>query len=60
MLKELCAALLEADVNIRLVAKLRENVRGVINFEEMAQGLNKRQIIKEAVYLELVKLVDLE
>nr|ACO10935.1 Signal recognition particle 54 kDa protein [Caligus rogercresseyi] len=58
MLKELCAALLEADVNIRLVAKLRENVRGVINFEEMAQGLNKRQIIKEAVYLELVKLVD--
>ncbi|CAB4064325.1 SRP54 [Lepeophtheirus salmonis] len=60
MLKELCAALLEADVNIRLVAKLRENVRGVINFEEMAQGLNKRQIIKEAVYLETVMFVGLQ
>lgn len=27
MLKEICAALLEADVNIRLVKQLRENVR---------------------------------
>ena len=27
MLKEICAALLEADVNIMLVKKLRENVR---------------------------------
>ncbi len=27
MLKEICAALLEADVNIKLVKKLRENVR---------------------------------
>ncbi len=27
MLKEICTALLEADVNIKLVKKLRENVR---------------------------------
>ena len=27
MLKEICAALLEADVNIKLVKRLRENVR---------------------------------
>jgi len=58
MLKEICAALLEADVNIRLVKQLRENVRSVIDFNDMAGGLNKRRMIQSAVYKELVKLVD--
>ncbi|XP_077291462.1 signal recognition particle 54k [Arctopsyche grandis] len=58
MLKEICAALLEADVNIHLVKKLRENVRAVIDFEEMAGGLNKRRMIQSAVFKELVKLID--
>ncbi|KAI4470860.1 signal recognition particle 54k protein srp54 [Holotrichia oblita] len=58
MLKEVCAALLEADVNIRLVKKLRENVRAVIDFDEMAGGLNKRRLIQRAVFKELVKLID--
>ncbi len=58
MLKEICTALLEADVNIKLVVKLRENVRSVIDFEEMAGGLNKRRMIQSAVYKELVKLID--
>jgi signal recognition particle subunit SRP54 len=57
MLKEICAALLEADVNIRLVKQLRENVRSVIDFDEMAGGLNKRRMIQTAVYRELVKVV---
>ena len=38
MLKEVQRALLEADVNIRLVKNLSENVRGAINFDDMAQG----------------------
>ncbi|KAL1457970.1 hypothetical protein WDU94_008148 [Cyamophila willieti] len=58
MLKEICAALLEADVNIKLVKKLRENVRQVIDFDEMASGLNKRRMIQNSVYKELIKLVD--
>ena len=58
MLKEICAALLEADVNIRLVKKLRENVRLVIDFDDMAGGLNKRRMIQSAVFKELVKLID--
>ncbi|KAM3960526.1 signal recognition particle 54k [Aphomia sociella] len=58
MLKQICAALLEADVNIRLVKNLRENVRAVIDFDEMAGGLNKRRMIQSAVFKELVKLVD--
>lgn len=57
MLKEICAALLEADVNIRLVKQLRENVRSVIDFDEMAGGLNKRRMIQTAVYRELVKVI---
>lgn len=56
MLKEVCTALLEADVNIRLVKQLRENVKAVIDFDEMAGGLNKRRMIQSAVFKELVKV----
>ncbi|RXG56481.1 Signal recognition particle 54 kDa protein [Armadillidium vulgare] len=58
LLKEICAALLESDVNIRLVKHLRENVRSTIDFDEMAGGLNKRRMIQTTVFRELVKLVD--
>ncbi|XP_065200402.1 signal recognition particle subunit SRP54 [Planococcus citri] len=58
MLKEICLALLEADVNVVLVKRLRENVRSVIDFDEMAGGLNKRRMIQSAVFKELIKLVD--
>ncbi|XP_013392362.1 signal recognition particle 54 kDa protein [Lingula anatina] len=58
MLKEICTALLEADVNIKLVKQLRENVRAVIDFDEMAAGLNKRRMIQSAVFQQLVKLID--
>ena len=38
MLTQIQRALLEADVNVRLVKQLRENVRGAINFDDMAKG----------------------
>nr|CAH7750850.1 unnamed protein product [Callosobruchus chinensis] len=57
MLKDICTALIEADVNIRLVKKLRENVRAVIDFDEMAGGLNKRRMIQSAVFKELMKII---
>ena len=38
MLKEICTALLEADVNIRLVKQLKDNVKQAIDFDEVAQG----------------------
>lgn len=56
LLKEICAALLESDVNIRLVKQLRENVRSAIDFDEMAGGLNKRRMIQTTVFKELVKV----
>eukprot|EP00053_Salpingoeca_punica_P008441 m.75773 g.75773 ORF g.75773 m.75773 type:complete len:532 (+) comp14608_c0_seq1:128-1723(+) len=58
MLKEICAALLESDVNVKLVFNMRKNLKSVIDFEEMAAGLNKRRIIQKAVFSELCKLVD--
>jgi len=45
MLKEICAALREADVNIKLVKKLRENVR---------YGLRKRGVCFRSEYQQFV------
>ena len=39
MLKEICTALLESDVNIRLVKQLKDNVKKAIDFDEVAQGI---------------------
>ena len=58
LLKEVCAALLEADVNVRLVKQLRERVKTGLNFDDMAGGINKRRAIQSAIFSELVKLVD--
>ncbi|KAF3845632.1 hypothetical protein F7725_008795 [Dissostichus mawsoni] len=56
MLKEVCAALLEADVNIRLVKQLRENVKSVFNLNlvqrltwSLVQRLN---LVQAAIDLE--------
>ncbi|KAH7725558.1 signal recognition particle 54 kda protein [Aphelenchoides avenae] len=58
MLKEVCTALIESDVNVRLVKQLRENVKKTIDFDEMAGGVNKRRLIQRSVFTELMKLVD--
>ncbi|TKR57599.1 hypothetical protein L596_030280 [Steinernema carpocapsae] len=58
MLNEICGALLHADVNIRFVKQLKDNVRKSINFDEMAGGINKRRLIQRSVLQELMKLVD--
>lgn len=57
VLKEICQALLEADVNVKLVKRLRDNIRQVIESEDAA-GLNKRRIIQTAVFKELCRLLD--
>lgn len=58
LLEQIVRALIAADVNIGLVKKLRDNVKNVIDFEDMAQGLNKRRMIQMVVFQELMKLVD--
>lgn len=58
ILKDICAALLESDVNVKLVQKLRQNIKKLVNLEELAVRANKRKIIQKAIFDELVALVD--
>ncbi|GMR48749.1 hypothetical protein PMAYCL1PPCAC_18944 [Pristionchus mayeri] len=58
MLKEVCTALIESDVHIRLVAQLKNNVKKEMNFDEMIGGVNKRRLIQKTVFQELLKLLD--
>ncbi|KAK2707326.1 hypothetical protein QYM36_015118 [Artemia franciscana] len=58
LLKKIATALIEADVNIRQVLQLRENVKSAISINDQAAGLNKQQMIQTAVFRELLKLVD--
>jgi signal recognition particle subunit SRP54 len=58
MLKEICAALLESDVNVRLVGQLRKSIRSTVNLKDVAPSVNKKRLIQKAVFDELVALVD--
>ncbi|KAI9847923.1 MAG: Signal recognition particle [Sclerophora amabilis] len=58
MIKEICSALLEADVNVKLVGNLRKSIKQAVNFKDLAPGVNKKRLIQKAVFDELVKLVD--
>lgn len=58
MMKEICSALIEADVNVKLVANLRKSIKHAVNLKELAPGVNKKRLIQKTVFDELVKLVD--
>ncbi len=58
ILKEICTALLESDVNVRLVGGLRKSIKKRINLNEIPSGANKKRVIHKAIYDELVALVD--
>ena len=56
-LKEIATALLQADVNVKYVAKLRENIR--IQFKMQADsGTNLRKLIQTSVVKELTKMLE--
>ena len=58
MIKEICSALLEADVNVKLVGTLRKSIKASVPFKELAPSVNKKRLIQKTVFDELVKLVD--
>lgn len=58
MVKEISNALVEADVNVKLVMNLRNSIKRSVDFKHLAPGVNKKRLIQKAVYDELVKLVD--
>ena len=56
-LKEISRGLLEADVNVKLVMNLQNNVKKRANNADKGAGLNKRKIIEKAVIDELCSML---
>ncbi len=57
-LKEICTALLQADVNVKQVSGLRNGIKKRVNIEQLAAGLNKQRVIEKAVFDELCDMLD--
>uniref|UniRef100_A0A7S1TR72 Signal recognition particle 54 kDa protein n=1 Tax=Phaeomonas parva TaxID=124430 RepID=A0A7S1TR72_9STRA len=58
MLADISRALLEADVNVRLVGEFREKVKIKVNLADSAAGMNRRKVIQRAVFEELTSMLD--
>ncbi|KEP55303.1 signal recognition particle protein SRP54 [Rhizoctonia solani 123E] len=63
ILKDVCAALLESDVNVKLVSTLRQKVKATAKaaFEggaDKGKEANRKGVVQKAVFDELVRLVD--
>ncbi|KAG5403712.1 hypothetical protein IGI04_009831 [Brassica rapa subsp. trilocularis] len=52
-LKEITRALLHSDVSFPLMREMQNNIKKIVNLEELAAGHNKRQIIEQAIFSEL-------
>ncbi|KAG4947851.1 hypothetical protein JHK85_041696 [Glycine max] len=51
-------ALLQSDVQFKLVRDLQTNIKNIVNLDDLAAGHNKRRIIQQAVFNELCKILD--
>jgi signal recognition particle subunit SRP54 len=58
LLKEICNALIQADVNVKLVMKLRADIKSHVDLDQIAAGVNRRKVIHRAVIDALCKLLD--
>lgn len=57
IIKDIAAALLEADVNIQIVKTLRDNILRQVASDESAAGFNKAKVVERAVMEELVRML---
>ncbi|KAL6536889.1 hypothetical protein OROHE_012473 [Orobanche hederae] len=57
-LNEITRALLQSDVQFKLVRDMQTNIKKIVNLERLAAGHNKRQIIEKAVFSEFCKMLD--
>mmetsp|Transcript_50938 Transcript_50938/g.65231 ORF Transcript_50938/g.65231 Transcript_50938/m.65231 type:complete len:512 (+) Transcript_50938:56-1591(+) len=60
LLNEISKALLEADVNIRMVSQLKQAIKLRINLEDAPAGNNRRKMIQQAVTYELTNMINPE
>lgn len=58
LLKEIGNALLASDVNFKMVVELRKNIKDKVALADLASGIDKKRVIRQAVFDELVRLVD--
>ncbi|KAJ0987025.1 hypothetical protein J5N97_005381 [Dioscorea zingiberensis] len=57
-LNEISRALLQADVQFKMVRDMQSNIKRIVNFDDLAAGHNKRRIIQQAIFNELCKMLD--
>ncbi|GAY65636.1 hypothetical protein CUMW_242670 [Citrus unshiu] len=57
-LNEITRALLQADVQFKLVREMQTNIKKIVNLDDLAAGHNKRRIIQQAIFNELCKILD--
>lgn len=60
VLQDIAMALLNADVNIKFVAKMRENVKAHVALHGEGGGANMRKLITQSVVEELTKMLESE
>ncbi|KAJ0986809.1 hypothetical protein J5N97_005165 [Dioscorea zingiberensis] len=57
-LNEISRALLQADVQFEMVRDMQSNIERIVNFDDLADGHDKRRIIQQAIFNELCKMLD--
>lgn len=57
VIQDVSRALLESDVNVKIVGALRNNIKSKLNLEVEAMGINKRKLVQKVVMDELVNIV---
>ncbi|XP_045808905.1 signal recognition particle 54 kDa protein 2-like isoform X2 [Trifolium pratense] len=57
-LNEINRALLQSDVQFKLVQDMHTNIKKIVNLQDLAAGHDKRKIIQQAVFNELCKMLD--
>lgn len=60
LIKEICNALIESDVNIKLISKLRDNIKSKLLADNVKNdtAINKKKKIQKIIFDELCGLVD--
>lgn len=57
-LNEISRALLQADVQFKIVRETQTNIKKIVNLQGVAAGHNKRKIIQQAIFDELCRMLD--
>ncbi|TXG50350.1 hypothetical protein EZV62_022874 [Acer yangbiense] len=57
-LNEITRALLQSDVQLKLVSDMQTNIKRIVSLHDLTGGHNKRRIIQQAIFTELCQILD--